>query len=211
MKKTAISLLLGMIILVPVSHSDPLSGSASAAQLAELVRQAKVQLEEMRKQLSVMENLKEMQQSGLIKELTATGDSMGQMFSDIRAMERQIEDWKDDPAGTRQIENDLNRLERTYNSAEGGSAIDKGATYSGMLSSLNRMKWLGHAQAKREEQMLGGISTDDSQKITADNTTSMNRLELEREMARQRREVIGTDIVIQTMQNVNYGNLGMMQ
>src|SRR5690554_3729942 len=136
MKKTAISLLLGMV-LTPVSHGDPFSGSASAAQLAELVRQAKVQLEEMRKQLSVMENLKEMQQSGLIKELTATGDSMGQMFSDIRVMERQIEDWKDDPAGTRQIENDLTRLERTYNSAEGGSSLDKGATYSAMLSSLN--------------------------------------------------------------------------
>lgn len=211
MKKTAISLLLGMVILVPVSHGDPISGSANAAQLAELVRQARVQLEEMRKQLSVMENLKEMQQSGLIKELTATGDSMGQMFSDIRAMERQIEDWKDDPAGTRQIENDLVRLERSYKNAEGGSTIDKGATYSSMLSSLNRMKWLGKAQADNERKMAGGLNERELMELCGESGAISARLLMQQEAERKQKEVIGTEIFSQSMRNVNYGNLGLVQ
>jgi|SRR5690554_431772 len=207
--KKIISVLL--LVVSAGALADPFSSSAQAAQLAELVRQAKIQLEEVRKQLSVMENMKELQQMDAVRELTETGDALGQMFGDIRAMEREVEDWRDDPAGTRQIENDIDRLTRSFEGAEGERALDKGQTYSGMMSSLSRMKWLGKAQAENEKKLAAGSTKKEDEKMAASAALSTNRILLEQEMARQRREVIGTEVFMETMKNVDYGNMGLLK
>lgn len=193
------------------ANADPASGAAQAAQLAELVRQAKEQLVEVRKQLSVMENLKEMEQMKMIKELTETGDALGQMFSDMRSMENTIADWQADPAGTRQIENDIDRLTRSYEDAQNERGINQGAAYADMLSGLSRMKWLGKAQAKNLETMAGGISPTDAATICADTNAIIADVLLETEKARRRREVIGTEIFMDAMNNVDYGNMGLLK
>lgn len=204
-------LLVLTLVFAQSSYSDPVSGSAQAAQLAELVRQTKIQLEEMQKQLSVMENLKEIQQGELVPYLSGTGDSFGQMFGDIRSIERGVDGWVEDPAGTRQIENDLMRLERTYNQTGDMRAVDEGATYASMMSSLSRLKWLGKAQSDNEKKMAEGMSKKDIEDIAAEAAITTNRILLEQEMARQRREVIGNEIFMKSLDNLNYGQMGLMQ
>lgn len=195
-------------IFSTISLADPMSGSASAAYLAQLVKDAKEQIESLHKQLSVVEQMNELQQMEVIKELTETGDSLGQMFSDIGRIERELNQWRDDPAGTKQIEHDIERMQRNIRNAEDGRGLDRGASYSASMSSLSRLKWLGKAQAKNEENIAEGTSKKKLESMSANADLSMNRILLEQEMARQRREIIATEIFSDTIGSVNYGSLG---
>lgn len=192
--------------------ADPISGSASAAKLAELVRQAKEQLEETRKQLSVLENLREIQQQKEVAYLSGTGESLGSMFSDARSIGRGVDDWRDDAFGTNQIVNDYERMQRQAQNADGMGGIDRGSTYASMLTGLNRLKWLGKAQEDMEKKLAeGSVSDLDREAMATEAAISMNALLLEREAARQRQQAIDTEIFMDSMDGLNYGNMGLMK
>lgn len=191
-----------------ITNSDPMSGSASAAYLAQLVKDAKQQIESLRQQLSVVEQMNELQQMEVIKELTETGDSLGGMFADIGRIERELNRWKDDPAGTRQIEYDIDRLQRNLSAADDRQGLDQGASYAASMSSLSRLKWLGKAQARNEQEMADGTSKKKLESMASNAELSANRVALEQEMARQRREIIATEIFSSTIGSVDYGSLG---
>lgn len=192
--------------------SDPFGASNAALykQMVVLVENTRQQLEEMRNNLSVAENMRDMQRSEFIQELTEVGDSFGKMFSDIRAMEREIADWKDDPYGTNQIEADIDRLRRLSQDASNQDSIAAGETYALMLQSLSRMRWLGEAQAQNEKKLSEGVSEKDSNKIQTGALVSMNRVLLDQEMSRKQREVISNEIFLNTLENVSYGGMGLM-
>src|SRR5690554_3892147 len=204
-----------LMILIAVfsfkAAADPFSGSAQAAQMAELVRQAKLQIEEVRKQLSVLENLKEMQQMKEVAYLSGTGESLGSMFSDARSIGREVDDWREDAFGANQIANDYERMQRQAQNADGMGGIDRGSTYASMLTSLNRLKWLGKAQEEMEKKVAEAMSDTDREAMAAEALVTMNALLLEREAARQRQQAIDTEIFMDSMDGLNYGNMGLMK
>jgi len=205
-----------VILLIAVfsfkAVADPFSGSATAAHMAELVRQAKLQIEEARKQLSVLENLREMQQMKEVAYLSGTGESLGSMFSDARSIGREVGDWREDAFGTNQIVNDYERMQRQAQNADGMGGIDRGSTYASMLTSLNRLKWLGKAQEDMEKKLAeGNVSDLDREAMATEALITMNALFLEREAARQRQQAIDTEIFMDSMDGLNYGNMGLMK
>lgn len=210
MKNKAI--FLALLMLSGTATAD-LTGAGDAAaykQLVILVENTRQQLEELRKNLSVAENMRDMQRNELVQELTTAGEAFGQMFNDLRAMERELEAWKDDPYGTNQIENDITRLSSNLAIADGREGFDQGASYASILRSLNQLKWLGKVQAENEKKVAEGISEKDSEKLGNSALVSINRLLLEQEMARQRQDVISQEIFMGTLKNVNYGQMGLM-
>lgn len=189
------------------------TGTGEAAiytQLVTLVEQTKTQLEEMRKTYNVTEQMKNMQQNELVRDLSDAGTAFNGMFNDIQSIQGNLEDWRADPAGIATIERDIDRLESQIERAGGQQGLDKGQSYSQLLRSLKTIKWLGEAQADAERRMSEGTSEKDEAEIAASAMLSANKILIEQEKRKAREDAISHEIVSDMIKGVNYNGLGLM-
>lgn len=189
------------------------TGTGEAAiytQLVTLVEQTRTQLEEMRKTYNVTEQMKDMKQNELVRDLTDAGSAFNGMFNDIQSIQGNLEDWRADPAGIATIKRDIDRLESQIERADGQQGLDKGQSYSQLLRSLKTIKWLGEAQADAELRMAEGTSEKDEAEIAASAMLSANKILIEQEKRKAREDAISHEIVSDVIKSVNYGGLGLM-
>jgi DNA-binding protein H-NS len=186
------------------------SEAAIYSQLVTLVEQTKTQLEEMRKTYNVTEQMKDMQQNELVRDLSEAGTAFNGMFNDIQSIQGNLEDWRADPAGIATITRDIDRLEAQIERADGQEGLDKGQSYSQLLRSLKTIKWLGEAQADAERRMAEGTSEKDEAEIAASAMLSANKILIEQEKRKAREDAISHEIVSDMIKGVNYNGLGLM-
>ena len=199
-------------IFAHAARADVTGASEAAiySQLVALVEQTKTQLEEMRKTYNVTEQMKDLQQNELVRDLSDAGIAFNGMFDDIQSIQGNLEDWRADPAGIATIKRDIDRLESQIERVGGQQGLDKGQSYSQLLRSLKTIKWLGEAQADSERRMAEGTSEKDEAEIAASAMLSANKILIGQEKRKAREDAISHEIVSDVIKSVNYSGLGLM-
>lgn len=198
-----------------LSFSSPVfsvaTDAAAYTQLVTLVKTTKEQLTEMRDTLNVTKQMANLQQSEFVQELTKAGEIYGEMFDDIRDIESQLEGIKNDPLGTKEIEEDIQRIQERMARANEMSGLSKAETYSSILRGLKSVEWLGKVQKKNEESLANGTDQRDSTEVGASAALTTSSVLLEKEKRELRERAINTQLMDDFMGGVDYGNMGLMQ
>lgn len=205
--------LVGVLSTSLPSYSDA-TGAGDAAIYAEMVKMVKLareELENVRELTSLQEQLKDMKQSELVKEVSKAGRELGGMFNDIQQMENIVNDIEADPFGTKQIERDIRRIDSRLSGADEKSGMSKARSYTSLMSSLRNISWLGKVVNENKKKIGEGINDSDAKKITASSTLVISDLMTEEIEKKNRSEMVNTIVVDELFEGVSYGNMGLIQ
>jgi len=113
------------------------------SNLANLLKAANNQLEEMRHMVSVTDQLEELERNKIVSDAINIAKDTQEVFDESDSLIRNIEDWEADPWGTKPIERDLNYYSRRADSAENKNDYEAAKIWTDMIVSLDRRNYLG--------------------------------------------------------------------
>jgi hypothetical protein len=199
------------VMMMSINSRADITGAGDAAlyaQMVQMVATVKDQLQTLRDTLNVQEQLKELEALKEIKELSVAGKELKGMFSDINDINNTIEDFENDPYGTKKTEREIDYLRQQLSDADSASGTKKGAMYSSILANLENLQFLGKMNESNARKIANGITQGDAQKTTAENTLVMSTLLQNREQREAARSSREADAVHQFMSGSKYGGMG---
>lgn len=203
-----IFLLLSLISTNAMADMTGTGDAALYAQMVQAVAVMKEQLVEMRKTYSLTENLKEMEQLKEIKEISKFGKGLMKMASDGRDIVDELNAWKDDPFGSKDVEKELIYLDEALAEADGKSGFDKMTAYGRVLKNLQYLNIVGQGLAETKQEMAEGVSEADANRITANNTLIMAELLRRESSDEEMKQATNIMVFDSAMRQSSYSGIG---
>lgn len=206
-------LILFMAFTVLPAKADP-AGATDAAMLAKLsamLTETRKQLEQFRKMTSVSEQIKEMQQNKLVKEISSAGRELGKSFSEIDRSAGIIDDIKDDPFGTDGVTNEVESYKSRVNQANAVGGYESAKRYARIARSLESSAYLGKAVRANKDRLAKGVDEKESTNISASSTTILADIAQKKQEDRERVKGINQQSINAIFSNPygTGGNIGL--
>lgn len=142
--KRLIGIALGVVATTNVAIADPVSSQMEIAQLVKMVENLNEQLEYARKTLDVQEQLKEMQQLEVVREVADGGAQLFQLASEIEETEDILNSFESPDEQLMELKSDVQGYLELYRQASNeDEAVRALKQYSYALSRLDDQYWLG--------------------------------------------------------------------
>ena len=207
MRRTLTTFVLLLVAQSTVADPTGATDTAILQQLVALLKSANEQVQEFRKQVSISENMQEMEQLKAVKRLADDGRAMKEMINEGQKLNGQLEDLRLSPLGSSQTERDIASLKNQIKDAKGMDDINKAKAYSRMLADLDRLRFLGKAQSESVKKIANGTNEADNTAVAATSTMIMSDLLLQNEEREQRKRVQEVKALTDTLRNMNYSGM----
>lgn len=212
--KHRLILTLGLTVAIQ-ANADVVSNQAQLTQLIELVRQGNDQLREVRRAVSLQEQLRDMKQLELVQEVAGFGAESQTLMEELDATRQILGSYTSPDEQIAQLREDvewyLANYERAANQDDALAAL---AGYSRALSQLDNQYWTGQpspneaaisrfvrlvsdverleivrsSQRNNQQRIAAGIDTHDAARISATDTNLLLQLAIAREERHQAAE-----------------------
>lgn len=157
------------------------TGAADAAILAQLQTQtARIveQLKTVGETLNVSKRLEDMEQLRFVKRISAEGDALKGIVSDVKDATGMVNDQRQNAFNHQDVVDQIDYLENRANNA------DDAGDYGNLMSDLKRVRMLGQANRATMVKLSQGSDEQDDIRGTATNTMIMADILVEQEKRR---------------------------
>lgn len=157
-----------LLLCMPGIAFADITGTGDAAILAQLqVQTAKIvdQLKTVSETLDVSKRMEEMEQLRFIRRISAEGEALKGIVSDVNEATGLINDQRTNAFNHQDVVDQIEYLE-----SRSGNAEDVG-DYANLMADLKRVRMLG--QANRQTMVLASRGTDEQEDIKSTSTSTM--------------------------------------
>ena len=168
----------------------PTGTMANAGSDAAMLKQLAMQLSELRKQtegikktIDLTKRLEELESVKHIKSISESGQYFKSALDETDKLIKTVQNHRDDPFSLNSTDREIDRLLHRIDQAK--NSKDKARAYANVISSLQRLKFLGKVKDKSMKTLSTGANEQDRDMIIANNTTIMADLLIQNEKEKQ--------------------------
>lgn len=201
-----------LFLLPSLSYADAVGATDSLMleKMVALLKTANEQLEEFQDMTDISERLKQIEELKQVSKLSAEGEKLKELFREVNRGWDTVNDMTSDPGGYKAIESTIRRLEYEAEYAGSLEGLNKAKEYSRILADLKRIQFLQEANDASKKKLVDGVNPEQSQQISAANSTIMTDLMLQREqratMVRLQEQEAVQDLLQNSTYNAIYGD-----
>jgi hypothetical protein len=195
---------MALITALSGSAVADVTGAGDTAIIAQLKAQTAKMVEQLKtvtETLDVSQRLEDMEQLRFVRRLSAEGEALRGVVSDVREGTELVNDARSNPGNLKDIDRQISRLEARMADSE-----DVG-DYAHMLADLKRIRMLGQANRESMEKAATGTDEQEDIKSTAANAMIMADIMVQNESEEAQRRVEERKAMQELWQDNGYAEL----